>query len=87
MTPEEELGRAAEAEFILSNELFKESVREVRQALIEGIERTAFQDEKLREKLCQQLVALSAVVGKLQSHMETGKLAMETIKRRRAASR
>lgn len=85
MTPEQELGRAAEAEFILSNQLFQEAVEEVRQSLVDGIERTAFVDEKLREKLCQQLVALRSVVGKLQSHMETGKLAEETIKRRRTS--
>lgn len=85
MTPEEELGRAAEAEFILGNQLFKESVKEVRDALISGIERTAFTDEKTREKLCQQLVSLTAVINKLQGLMETGKLARETIKRRGAS--
>lgn len=84
MTPEEELGRAEEARFILENQLFKEAVTEVRQALIEGIERSAFADEKLREKLSQQLVALSAIVNKLKTHLETGKLAAETIKRRGA---
>jgi hypothetical protein len=86
VTPEEEIGRAQEANFILQNELFKEAVAEVRQALIDGIERSAFTDEKLREKLAQQLVAVTAVVNKLKSHMETGKLAEETI-RRRGASR
>lgn len=85
MTPEQELGRAEEARFILENQLFKEAVTEVRQALIEGIERSAFTDEKLREKLSQQLVALSAIVNKLKTHVETGKLAAETIKRRGAS--
>jgi hypothetical protein len=82
MTPEEEIGRAQEANFILENPLFKEAVAEVRQALIDGIERSAFTDEKLREKLAQQLVSVTAVVNKLKSHMETGKLAEETIRRR-----
>jgi hypothetical protein len=85
MTPEEEIGRAQEAQFILENELFKDAVAEVRKALIDGIERSAFTDEKLREKLSQQLVAVSAVVAQLRSHMETGKLAAETIKRRGAS--
>lgn len=82
MTEEEELGRAAEADFILGNELFKDSVRDVEAALINGIKRSAFKDVELREKLCQQLMALEAVVGQLRTHMETGKLAAETIRRR-----
>ena len=84
MTPEDELSRAAEAEFLLGNQLFKDAVKAVEEALISGIKRTAFTDEKSREKLCQQLVSLDSVVGQLKSHMETGKLAEETIKRRGA---
>lgn len=83
MTEEEELNRAAEAEFVLKHDLFKEAVGAVRQALIDGIERSAFTDEKLREKLAQQMVALTAVVNQLKSYMETGKLAEETIRRRK----
>lgn len=82
MTPEEELQRAGEAQRILKDPLFKEAVAEVRQALIEGIERTAFTDAVMREKLAQQLVALSAVVGKLKTHMETGQLAEATLRQR-----
>ncbi len=84
MTEEDEIQRAVRAGQILGDDLFKEAVKEVREALITGIERSAFTDEKLREKLSQQLVAVSAVVNKLQAHMETGKLAEEGIKRRRA---
>jgi hypothetical protein len=80
LTPEDEIQRAGEAQSILRNPLFKEAVREVREAIITGIERSAFTDEKTREKLSQQLVSLTAVVNKLQSHMETGKLAEETLK-------
>ena len=85
MTPEEELGRAQEAEMLMAHPLIKDAIREVRDALIDGIERSAFTDEKLREKLSQQLVSLSAVVNKLKTHIETGKLAEETIKRRTAS--
>jgi hypothetical protein len=85
MTPEEEVGRADEARFILENQLFKEAVEAVEAALISGIKRAAFKESELREKLCQQLVALEAVVGELRTHMETGKLAAETIKRRGAS--
>jgi len=87
MTPEEEIRRANEADLIMRNPLFKEAVSEVKAALVDGIERTAFMDEKLREKLSQQLVALSAVVSKLKTHMESGKLAEEEIKRRTVRER
>jgi hypothetical protein len=85
MSPEEEIGRAQEASSILENRLFKEACKAVEEALITGIKRAAFADEKLREKFCQQLVALESVVGQLKTHMETGKLAVETIKRRGAS--
>ena len=82
MSPEEELQRAARAESILGDELFKEAVREVEQALLSGIKRSPIKDAELREKLCQQLVQLDAVVGYIQSVMETGKLAEATLKQR-----
>lgn len=87
MTPEDEIARAGEAQAILRNPLFKEAVKEVREAIITGIERSAFTDEKTREKLSQQLVALTAVVNKLESHMETGKLAEETVRRQTIGDR
>jgi type II secretory pathway component PulF len=70
---------------ILTNTLFKEAVREVEQALLSGIKRSPLKEADLREKLCQQMIALDALVGRLQTHMETGKLAEETIKRRGAS--
>ena len=87
MTPEEELDRAQEAHALMSHPLFKEAIEAQRAALITGIEMSAFTDEKLREKLCQQLVALTTFVNALRTHIETGQLAQETIKRRSRASR
>ena len=84
MTEEEEVGRAEEARMLMANPLFWEAVDEQRKALIAGIERSAFTDEKLREKLCQQLVALTTMENNLKTYIETGKLAMESIKRRGA---
>ena len=84
MSPEEEINRAQEAEMLMAHPLLKEAISEVREALITGIERSAFTDDKLREKLSQQLVSLTTVVGKLRTFIETGKLAEETIKRRGA---
>ena len=80
MAPEEEIQRAIRAEQILKDELFKEAVREVKEAILNGIEMSAIKDSEMREKLCQQLILLNAVVGRLRTYMETGKLAEETIK-------
>ena len=80
MSPEEEIQRAVRAERILKDELFKEAVREVKDAILNGIEMSAIKDSEMREKLCQQLILLNTVVGRLRTYMETGKLAEETIK-------
>jgi len=87
VTPEEELIRAGQAREILENGLFKEAVSAMREAFILGIQRSAFTDEKLREKLCQRLALLDDLVGQFKTHMETGKLAEETIRRRTVAER
>ena len=87
MAPEEEIQRAIRAEQILKDELFKEAVREVKEAILNGIEMSAIKDSEMREKLCQQLILLNTVVGRLKTYMETGKLAEETIKQRTLAER
>ena len=87
MAPEEEIQRAIRAEQILKDELFKEAVREVKEAILNGIEMSAIKDSEMREKLCQQLILLNIVVGRLRTYMETGKLAEETIKQRTLAER
>jgi hypothetical protein len=65
MNPEEELVRAGKAEQILAEPLFKESITIIREALIDGIRRSAFTEDKLREKLCQRLALLEELVGQL----------------------
>lgn len=75
MTPEQEVHRAGKAQEILGSELWNEAFRDIEQALIEGIVRTAFSDEKLREKLSQRLACLHDVKRQLERHIESGKLA------------
>ena len=82
MTPEEELQRASRAEQVLGDSLFKEAVSQVEQALLDGIRRSPIKDAELREKMCQQIIQLEAVVGYLRTVMETGKLAEATLKER-----
>lgn len=87
MTEAEEIERAVRAEQILGDELFKGAVKAVEEALINGIRLSPLKDAELREKLCQQLIQLHALVSQIRSYIETGKLAEETVKRRRAATR
>ena len=82
MTPEEELIRSGKAKEVLENELFREAVKDIETALLTGIHRSAFTDEKLREKLSQRYALLQDLVGQLKTHMETGRLAEETIRRK-----
>lgn len=82
MTPEEELQRAARAESILGDDLFKEAFSEIEIALLTGIRQTAFKDAELREKLCQQYTLLHSLIGQFRTYMETGKLAEATLKQR-----
>jgi hypothetical protein len=82
LTPEEEVRRAGKAREILDAEVFKDAVREVEQALLLGIRRSAFKDADLREKLCQQYMLLHNVLDQLRTHIETGRLAEQTLKER-----
>lgn len=84
MTEEEELQRAIRAEQILGDDLFKEAVKAVEEALINGIRLSPIKDSELREKLCQQLIQLHALVRQIGSYIETGKLVEATIKQRKA---
>ena len=75
LSPDDELRRATKAREVLENPVFKDAVRQIEAALIEAIHRSAFTDEKLREKLCQRLASLRDVLDHLKGTMETGKMA------------
>jgi len=75
MTPEKEIRNAERARQIINDEVFREAVEKVEDALLAGIRRSAFADEKLREKLCARYALLHDLLGCLQSTMETGVLA------------
>lgn len=79
MTPEQEIDRAGRAHEILDNEVFKDAVRQIEEALLEALKRTALVDEKLREKICAQIVALDSVMKALRSTIDTGKLAQKSL--------
>ena len=80
--PDEELRRAGKAKEILENQLFKEAVRAIEEALLLGIRQSAFKDKDLREKLCDRYNALHDIVGQLRTHIETGEMVEEEIRRK-----
>jgi hypothetical protein len=79
LTPEEELERAERARQILDDTFFQDHVSQIDLALQEAIRKTAFVDEKLREKLTHRWTALHDVMAALRSTMETGKLAAKQL--------
>lgn len=82
MTLEEEIRRAGKAREILTNEIFKEAFRDIEAALLAGIRQAAFTDDKMREKLCMRYDLLHILRDQIQTHMETGMLAEEEIRRK-----
>ena len=87
MTPEEEIVRAGQAKEILQHPLFKAAIEDMKEALLLGIQKSSFTDEKLREQLCMRYALLVDLVGQFQTHIETGKLAEETIRRKTITER
>jgi hypothetical protein len=87
MSPEDEVRRAGKAKEILENEIFKESVQEVHDALISGIKQAAFKDKELVLALSQELRALDGVLVRLRSVVETGVMAEVEIERRSVSDR
>lgn len=79
MSPEEEIRFAGKAREVLENEAFKRAVRDLEQALLDGIKRSAFKDTELREKLALRYASLHDILTRLESFMEGGKFAEATL--------
>lgn len=79
MTPEEEIRISEATRQLIEAPPLKEAFSFVREALISGIELSSLKDSSLRESICQELIALSAVKRHLTSAIETGKLAERQI--------
>ena len=82
MTPEEEVRRAGKAREILENEMFKESFAAIESAILMGLRQSALKDAEMREKLVARYDILHTLRDQLQSHMESGVLALEEIRQK-----
>ena len=75
MTPQEELDRADRARRILEDDIFRDAIQQMEQALLGGICRAGIADDRLRDKLAVRYAVLQDLVACLKTTMETGKLA------------
>lgn len=82
MSPEEEIRRAGKAHEVLENEVFREAVSAIRNAIEHARLNSGATDVALREKLYAQELGLEAVLTNLRTYIETGMLAEETLRRR-----
>lgn len=78
--PQAEIKRAGEAEQILNSEVFKDAVKQVEEALLNGMRSAAIVDDKMRLRLLDNYQSLQAILQCLRSTMETGRLAREQLK-------
>jgi hypothetical protein len=79
LTPEEEVVKAGQANEILENEIFKEAVKEIFDALRDARINSPVKDVALREKLWAQEVALESILAKLRLVIETGMMAEKSL--------
>lgn len=85
MSPEEkaqlaeELRKSGRAKEVLENEVFKDAVRKIEEALLAGMRGAAIQDDKLRLRLLDKYECLYAIVEEIRSVVNTGELAKEQL--------
>ena len=79
MSPEEEVVKAGQANEVLENEVFKQAVAEIFEALRDTRINSPVKDVELREKLWAQEVALESILQKLRTVIETGQLAEKSL--------
>lgn len=72
---DKQIQRAERASQIINDEVFSDAVKQIEDALLGGIRRSAFTDEKLREKLGQRYALLHDLLDQLEATMQTGVLA------------
>jgi hypothetical protein len=74
MTEHEEMIRGEEAERVLSNPIFIESVDKVRNGIISSMEQSALGDESTHNRLVIALQLLNKIEKNIKEVAETGKM-------------
>ena len=74
MTEHEEMIRGEDAERLLSNPIFIESIDKVRQGIISSMEQSALGDESTHNRLVIALQLLNKIEKNIKEVAETGKM-------------
>ena len=74
MTEHEEMIRGEEAERVLSNPIFTESIDKVRNGIISSMEQSALGDESTHNRLVIALQLLNKIEKNIKEVAETGKM-------------
>ena len=74
MTEHEEMIRGEDAERLLSNPIFIESIYKVRQGIISSMEQSALGDESTHNRLVIALQLLNKIEKNIKEVAETGKM-------------
>lgn len=74
MTEHEEMIRGEEAERVLSNPIFIESIDKVRKGIISSMEQSALGDESTHNRLVIALQLLNKIEKNIKEVAETGKM-------------
>ena len=74
MTEHEEMVRGEEAERVLSNPIFTESIDKVRNGIISSMEQSALGDESTHNRLVIALQLLNKIEKNIKEVAETGKM-------------
>lgn len=75
MTPSEEVRRGAEAERILTNQLYQEAFDKVEKGLIDALKVSPLGDDKTHNRIAIALQVLDQIKNVFKTTMETGKMA------------
>lgn len=75
MTTSEELRRGEQARQLLQNELYVDSIEQVKQAIIDKWQQAPLRDREGHHELKLMLKLLGELTGYIQTTMETGKMA------------
>lgn len=75
MTLEDEITRGQDAEMLLNNPVYKESIKTVRDGLVTAMQQSAMGDERTHNRLVIALQLLDQIERNIKTVAETGQLA------------
>ena len=84
---EQEIVRAGDAERILNDPVVRDALNEMESAVVDRIAICPPENVNLQQKLCMMLGVVRSFRSILQTHLETGRLAMEQFEQQKKTKR